>query len=148
MAPTSKLQEGLYQEIVGRIQQTDMSPPSFFKGFWHYTRTVEGLDYEIYCRRKESMDAFEEVELDVNELAQGHDYFDLGFVEHSQDGAMLAYAVDLIGNEVHQLRFRDLSTGQDLEDVLEDVYYGSAPRSRRTCSSCRKTTSALSSASS
>jgi oligopeptidase B len=126
MAPTSKLQEGLYQEIVGRIQQTDTSPPTFFKGFWHYTRTVEGLDYEIYCRRKESMDASEEVELDVNELAKGHDYFDLGFVEHSQDGGVLAYAVDLIGNEVHQLRFRDLSTGKDLDDVLEDVYYGSA----------------------
>jgi oligopeptidase B len=126
MAPMAKLQEGLYQEIVNRVQQTDVSPPSFFKGYWHYTRTVEGLDYEIYCRRPGTMDAPEEVELDVNNLARGHDYFDLGFVEHSQDGAVLAYAVDLIGNEVHQLRFRDLSTGLDLDDVIEDVYYGSA----------------------
>ncbi|OLC27374.1 MAG: oligopeptidase B [Actinobacteria bacterium 13_1_20CM_2_65_11] len=126
MAPVAKLQERLYQEIVDRIEQTDVSPASFFKGYWHYTRTVEGLDYEIHCRRKGSMDAPEEVELDANLLAQGHDYFELGFVEHSQDGSVLAYAVDLTGSELHEVRFRDLSSGQELPDVLDGVYYGSA----------------------
>jgi oligopeptidase B len=87
---------------------------------------VEGLDYEIHCRRKGSMEAPEEVELDGNELAKGHDYFELGYVEHSQDENILAYAIDLTGNELHQARFRDLSTGRDLPDVLDDVYYGSA----------------------
>ena len=126
MAPIAKLQERLYAEIVSRVQQTDVSPPSFFKGYWHYTRTVEGLDYEIHCRRKGSMDAPEEVELDANELAAGHEYFELGFVERSPDENLLAYAVDLIGDELHQVRFRDLSSGEDLADVLDGVYYGAA----------------------
>ena len=126
MAPVAKLQERLYREIVSRIKQSDVSPPSFFKGYWHYTRTVEGLDYDIHCRRKGSMQALEEVELDVNELAAGHEYFELGYVERSPDGNLLAYAVDLTGNELHQVRFRDLSTGMDLLDVLDGAYYGSA----------------------
>ncbi len=126
MAPVAKLQDRLYAEIVDRIQQTDESPSSFFKGFWHYTRTVEGLDYEIYCRRKGSMDAPEQVELDANQLAQGHDYFELGFVERSPNENILAYAIDLTGNELHQVRFRDLMSGEDLPDVLEGVYYGAA----------------------
>jgi oligopeptidase B len=126
MAPSAGLQEQIYEEIVGRIQQTDVSPPSFFKGYWHYTRTVEGLDYEIHCRRKGSMDAPEEVELDCNVLADGHEYFDLGYVDRSPNEQLLAYAIDFSGKELHQLRFRDLATGEDLEDVLEGVYYGSA----------------------
>jgi oligopeptidase B len=84
-APTEELREQLYREIVGRIQETDTSAPSFFKGYWNYTRTVEGLDYEIYCRRPGSTDATEQVLLDGNELATGHHYFDLGFVEASPD---------------------------------------------------------------
>ena len=126
MAPLGGLQERLYEEIVSRIQQTDITPPSFFKGYWHYARTVEGLDYEIHCRRKGSMDAPEEVLLDANQLAQGHEYFELGYVENSPDQNILAYAVDLTGNELHQVRFRDVTTGHDLTDVLEDVFYGSA----------------------
>src|ERR1700694_3165855 len=88
MAPTTPLQETLYREIVGRVQETDFSAPTFYKGWWTYTRTVEGLDYEIYCRRRKSMNAagraqgapedVEEVLLDGNELAKGHEYFDLG----------------------------------------------------------------------
>ncbi|HVS49184.1 MAG TPA: S9 family peptidase [Candidatus Dormibacteraeota bacterium] len=126
MAPTGPLQERLYREIVGRVQETDTSAPTFYKGWWSYTRTVEGLDYEIYCRRRDSMEAPEEVLLDGNELAKGHDYFDLGYVERSPDENVLAYAVDFDGSERHELRFRDLSTGRDLDDVVRGVYYGSA----------------------
>ena len=126
MAPTEELREQLYREIVGRIQETDTSAPSFFKGYWNYTRTVEGLDYEIYCRRPGSMDAPEQVLLDGNELARGHPYFDLGFVEASPDQNVLAYAADYTGAELFELRFRDLSTGAELEDVLHEVYYGAA----------------------
>jgi oligopeptidase B len=125
-APTAELRERLYREIVGRVQETDTSAPSYFKGYWTYTRTVEGLDYEIYCRRPESMEAPEEVLLDGNELAQGHDYFELGFLEHSPDQNVIAYAADFTGAELFELRFRDLRTGSELEDVLQDVYYGAA----------------------
>ena len=126
MAPTARLQEKVYSEIVGRIQETDTSAPSFYKGWWTYTRTVEGLDYEIYCRRRGSMEAPEEVLLDGNELAKGHGYFDLGFVERSLDENLLAYAVDFDGSERHELRFRDLSTGRDLDDVIRGAYSGFA----------------------
>ena len=126
MAPTEALRERLYREIVGRIQETDTSAPSYFKGYWSYTRTVEGLDYEIYCRRPGTMDAPEQVLVDGNELARGHKYFDLGFVEASPDQNLLAYAADYTGAELFELRFRDLANGVELEDVLPDVYYGAA----------------------
>ncbi|HZK72597.1 MAG TPA: S9 family peptidase [Clostridia bacterium] len=126
MAPTEALQERLFREIVGRVQETDTSAPSYFKGYWSYTRTVEGLDYEIYCRRAGTMHEPEEVLLDGNELAQGHDYFDLGFVDASPDQALLAYAVDYTGAELFELHFRDLAAGADLEDVLTEVHYGAA----------------------
>jgi oligopeptidase B len=126
MAPSAVLQEKLYREIVGRVQETDTSAPTYYKGWWTYTRTVEGLDYEIYCRRRGSMDAPEDVMLDGNELAKGHEYFDLGYAERSPDENLLAYAMDFDGSELHDLRFRDLTTGADLEDVIRGVYYGSA----------------------
>ena len=126
MRPAAVLEDKLYREILGRVQETDTSAPTLFKGWWTYTRTVEGLDYEIYCRRRGSPDAPEEVLLDGNELAEGHEYFDLGYVERSPDENLLAYAADLDGSERHELRFRDLATGQDLDDVVHGVYYGSA----------------------
>ena len=126
MAPTEGLQERLYREILGRVQETDSSAPTLYKGWWTYTRTVEGFDYEIYCRRRGSMDAPEEVYLDANELAKGHEYFDLGYVERSPDENLVAYAADFDGSEMHELRFRDLSTGRDLDDILRGVYYGAA----------------------
>jgi oligopeptidase B len=126
MAGARDLEDRLYAEVVGRVQETDTSAPSFYKGWWSYTRTVEGLDYEIYCRRRGTMDAAEEIVLDGNELAKGHDYFELGYVERSPDETLVAYAVDHDGSERHALRFRDLSTGRDLEDVVTEVYYGAA----------------------
>jgi len=126
MADAAELQDKLYHEIIGRIQETDTSAPTYFKGWWQYTRTVEGLDYEIYCRRLGSMDAAEEVILDANDLARGHEYFELGYVERSPDENLVAYAMDVNGSEVHELRFRDLTTGRDLDDVVHGVYYGAA----------------------
>jgi oligopeptidase B len=126
MAPTLPLQDRLYREIVGRIQETDTSAPTLYKRWWTYTRTVEGLDYEIYCRRRETMEGPEEVLLDGNELARGHEYFDLGYVERSPDERLLAYAVDTDGSERHELRFRDVAKGADLDDVIRGVYYGAA----------------------
>ena len=126
MAPAAGLEATLYREVVGRIQETDTSAPVLYKGWWIYTRTVEGLDYEIYCRRQGSMDAAEQVMLDGNELARGHDYFELGYVERSPDENLVAYASDYDGSERHELRFRDLTTGRDLDDVVQGVYYGSA----------------------
>src|SRR6202171_4190084 len=136
MAPSAALQEKLYREIVGRVQETDTSAPTYFKGWWTYTRSVEGLDYEIYCRRPGSMDAagraqgalqgVEEIILDGNELAKGHEYFDLGYGERSPDENFVAYAVDIDGSERHELRVRALPSGKDLTDIITEVYYGAA----------------------
>src|SRR5712664_1763185 len=126
MAPTAPLQEKLYRETVGRVQETDTSAPVFHRGWWTYTRTVEGLDYEIYCRRPGSMEAAEQALLDGNELAKGHKYFDLGYADRSPDESLLAYAVDFDGSERHELHFRDLSSGKDLSDIVAGVYYGAA----------------------
>jgi oligopeptidase B len=126
MGPVKLLRTRLYDEILGRIQETDYSAPVFHKGWWTYTRTVEGLDYEIYCRRRGSLEAPEEVMLDANELAKGHEYFELGYVERSPDENLVAYAADVNGSELHELRFRDLRTGADLPDVVSGVYYGAA----------------------
>jgi len=126
MGAAAELEEKLYHEVVGRVQETDTSAPTFFKGWWLYARTVEGLDYEIFCRRRFSMEAPEEVILDGNELAKDHAYFELGYVERSPDENLVAYASDVDGSELHELKFRDLSTGSDLEDVVRGVYYGAA----------------------
>jgi oligopeptidase B len=126
MSGAADLQEKLYREVLGRIEETDTSAPIFYRGWWNYTRTVEGLDYEIYCRRRGSMDATEEIVLDGNELARGHDYFELGYVERSPDEDLVAYAVDVDGSERHELRFRNLTTSADLEDEIHGVYYGAA----------------------
>ncbi|HKW58142.1 MAG TPA: S9 family peptidase [Candidatus Dormibacteraeota bacterium] len=125
-AAGSELTERLYHEVVGRVQETDTSAPTFRKGWWSYTRTVEGLDYEIHCRRRGSLEAPEEIVLDGNELAKGHSYFELGYVDRSPDETLVAYAVDVDGSELHELRFRDLVTGSHLEDVVRGVYYGAA----------------------
>jgi oligopeptidase B len=126
MAPTAQLQDRLYHEVVGRVQETDSSATTFYKGWWIYTRTVEGLDYEIHCRRRGSMEAPEEVILDGNELARGHDYFELGYVERSPDENLVAYTIDLNGSELHELHFRDMTTKRDLADRIQGVYYGAA----------------------
>jgi oligopeptidase B len=140
MADTSALQENLYAEIVARIQETDLSVP-VRKGPWsYYSRTVEGRQYAIHCRRPARPlgepdptdpgtspgDPAEEILLDGNELAAGHEYFSLGGLAVSPDHRLMAFAVDTTGGERHLLRFRDLSTGTDLPDQVEDVYYGLA----------------------
>src|SRR6202171_4367359 len=114
MAPTEGLQERLYREVLGRVQETDTSAPTLYKGWWTYTRTVEGLDYEIYCRRRGLVDRPREQLIRPQQTAQGHDYFDLGYVERSPDENLAAYAADFDGSEMHEVRFRDLTTGKGL----------------------------------
>ena len=75
LAHTEKLQEKIYNEIVGRIEQTDMSVPYFFNEYYYYNRFEEGKEYPIYCRKKGSMEAEEEIMLNVNEMAEGYEYF-------------------------------------------------------------------------
>lgn len=124
LAHTEDLQARLYDEIVARIQETDLSVPAR-KGEWsYYARTVEGLQYPIACRK--AVDDVEQVMLDVNAIAEGHDFCEVANDEVSPDASLLAYGVDVDGGERYELRFRDLATGDDLADTVADTYYGLA----------------------
>ena len=119
MAPLAGFRERLYQEMLARIQETDESVPWRWRGWWYYTREVEGLQYPLYCRRRGSMQAPEEVMLDVNELAKGKAYTGVDFWEVSPDGRYLAYGADFTGYRQYTVHVKDLHTGALLPDRLE-----------------------------
>ena len=132
-AANESLREQLFQEIRSRIQETDLSVPVRKGPWWYYSRTEEGKQYSISCRRaaagpERSYDesAPEQVLLDQNVEAEGHDFFSVGVFDVSPDHRLLAYGTDTTGGERFHLRFRDLETGLDLPDEIADVYYGSA----------------------
>ncbi len=122
-AHTSDLQNTLYEEIKGRIKETDSSVPVKIDDYYYYSRTEEGKQYDINCRKKGSLDAEEEIILDENALAEGQEYFRIGIYEMSPDHSLLAYSVDLNGSEIYTLRFKDLETGEMLTDEITGVYY-------------------------
>ncbi|MFN0029120.1 MAG: S9 family peptidase [Acidimicrobiales bacterium] len=132
MGPTAALQEQLFEEIRARVQETDLSVPVRKGPWWYYSRTVEGQQYEISCRRAAAANgsyddtAAEVVVFDENVQAAGHEFHATGVFDVSPDHALLAFATDTNGAELYTLRFRDLTTGADLADVIPDVYYGSA----------------------
>jgi oligopeptidase B len=139
MAHLAGLRERVFSEIKERTQETDLSVPVRKAGFWYYVRTEEGKQYGIHCRRDVepgevdppdtgdgSPLAREQVLLDGNELADGHEFFALGTFEVSPDGRWLAYAVDFEGNERFTLRVKDLQTGEVLADEIQDTFYGAA----------------------
>ncbi len=120
------LREQLYGEMLGRLQETDVTVPARFGDFEYFTRTEKGLQYPILCRRSAIAQAAEQIILDCNELAAGTDYFALAFDRVSPDGNLLAFATNTDGDEVYALRFRDLRTGETLGRVVENVYYSAA----------------------
>jgi oligopeptidase B len=111
-------QAGLYAEMLGRIKQTDLSVPVKRDGYFYYTRTEEGKQYSIYCRKQGSLDAAEEILLDGNAMAEGQKYFAIGVFAPSPNHKLLAYSVDLSGDEVHTVRVKDLATGNLLADEI------------------------------
>jgi oligopeptidase B len=118
MAHTKDFQEKLYGEIVGRIKQTDMSVPYKDQGYFHYTRYEEGYEYPIYCRKKGSLEAEEEILLNVNEMAEGYDFFNVAGYSTSSNNNLIAYGVDTVSRRLYTLYFMDLTTGKVLEDKI------------------------------
>jgi oligopeptidase B len=123
MRPTTGLQGVLYEEMLARIKQTDLSVPERMGGYYYYSRTEEGRQYPFHCRKQGSLDAPEEILLDENALAEGHDHFRLGVFDVSPDASLLAFSVDLDGSELYTLRFKDLRTGRLLPDEIPGTYY-------------------------
>jgi oligopeptidase B len=136
LEPTKPLQDRIYDEIKLRVQETDTTAPIPYGPWEYYTRTFEGKQYAVHCRRARgaAADAGEQVLLDENVAAEGHVYFSLGGFAVAPDHRHVAYAVDTTGGERMTLRFRDLDTGEDLPDVVENVSYGLAwADDSRTC---------------
>lgn len=125
MAHTQPLQETLYREFLSRIKETDLSVPVRRDEFYYYSRTEQGQDYPIFCRKRGSLEAAEEIILDVNTLATGHAYYDIGTVAISPDHQLLAYGEDTDGSETYRLRVKDLATGEllgvDIGNTAADV---------------------------
>jgi oligopeptidase B len=118
MEPTRDLQETLYQEMVGRLDPDESSVPYEKDGWWYYSRYEPGKDYAIHARRKGSMEAAEEVLVDGNRRAEGHDYYSLGNLEMSDDHRYAAIAEDTLSRRIHEIRILDTQTGEFLPEVI------------------------------
>jgi len=123
MKPTEELQAKLYAEMIGRIKQTDLSVPVKRDDFYYYTRTEEGKQYAIYCRKQGSLESPEEILLDGNVLGAGKSYFRVGNFAVSPDHRLLAYSVDFEGDEMYTIRVMDLETRALLADEIPNTYY-------------------------
>ena len=120
MKHTVPLQEKIYNEILSHIKQTDTNVPYRWGNHFYYTRTEEGKQYPIFCRKK-ALDAPEEIVLDQNELAKGHKFMSIGAFVPSDDGNLLAYSTDSTGYRQYTLQIKDLRTGEIFPDKVERV---------------------------
>ncbi len=121
MAHVQPLEAALFEEIKGRIKQTDMSAPYRRDDYYYYTRYQEGQEYPLYARKRESLENPEELMLDVNVLAEGHEFFAVGRLAVSSGQDLLAYAEDARGRRIYTIRFKNLATGETLPDVIPAV---------------------------
>ncbi len=121
MKDTEMLQDKIFNEIVGRIKQTDMSVPYILNGYQYYTRYEEGKEYPVYCRKKLIQDAPEEVMLDGNKMAEGYPYFQIGSWEVSKSNEMLVYSVDTVSRRKYTLHFKSLKTGEVYEESIPNT---------------------------
>ncbi len=126
MEHTEKLQEKLYEELLSRIKETDMSVPEKIDDYYYYTRTEEDKQYPIYCRKKESLDSQEEILLDLNLLSVGYNFFNLGLYKISPNHQLLLYSIDTTGSEVYTLYIKNLDTGKMLADIISNTGYSAA----------------------
>ncbi|MBL7149498.1 MAG: S9 family peptidase [Candidatus Cloacimonetes bacterium] len=118
---TKRFQKKLYKEIVSRMSDTDLSVPVKRDNYYYYSRSEKDQQYNIYCRKKDSMDADEEIYLNVNKLAKGYDYYSIYNMSISTNQRYLAYGLDTTGSEIYTLKIKDLETGGYLEDTISPI---------------------------
>src|SRR5436190_593536 len=121
MKPTDTLQQKLYGEMVSHIKETDVNVPFRDGDYFYYSRWEAGKQYQIHARKKGSLEAAEQITLDVNELAKGEKFMALGIYRPSEDGNLAVYSTDNTGFPQYRLHVRDLRTGKDLPDTAEKV---------------------------
>lgn len=123
-AHTKQLQEDLFQEVKQRIKEDDSSVPYKLNGYWYITRFEKGKDYPIYSRKKESLDAPEEILFDVNEMAKGHDYYRLSGLSVSPNNKLISYAVDTVSRRKYTIFIKDLETGEIYSEKIRNTTGG------------------------
>ncbi len=121
MGNTKQFQSDLFSEMKNRIKEKDESVPVFKNGYFYYTRTEDGKQYYKYCRKKGSLNAKEELLLDVDRMAEGHAYYSATGFDMSEDNRYLAYGVDLVSRRQYTIMIKDLQTGQILPDAIENT---------------------------
>jgi len=121
MKHTETLQENLYNEIVGRIKQTDKSVPFKTEGYYYYSRFEEGKEYPVYCRKKGSLEAEEEILLNVNEMAEGYGFYHVAGLTVSTNNNLIAFGVDTVSRRRYTIHFKDLTTGEILPDEIPNT---------------------------
>ena len=121
IAPASALRKKLRDELIGRLKQDDDTVPVLEHGYWYYRRFETGGEFPLYCRKKGSLQAVEQVMLDGNAMSKGHEYFNIGATAVSPDGQLLAYTEDLVGRRQFTLKVKNLQTGSLLSDRVEDI---------------------------
>jgi len=120
-AHTEKFQEELFKEMKGRIKEDDSSVPYKLDGYWYITRYEEGKEYPIYSRKKESLDAAEELLFDCNQMAEGHEFFNLRGVSISPDNTMAAFGTDTISRRQYNIQIKNLESGEIYPDIIENT---------------------------
>ncbi|HEU4555076.1 MAG TPA: S9 family peptidase [Chitinophaga sp.] len=121
MQPEAKLRESLYEEMKGRVMETDASAPYLKNGYYYYTRYETGKEYPIYCRKKGSLEAEEEIMLNVNDLAKGHAYCHVNALSVSPDNQLLAFGIDTVSRRKYAILVKELATGKMLPDTIPDT---------------------------
>ena len=124
MAHTKPFQEHLFKEIVARFAQTDMSVPYRFRGYWYIARYEEGQEYPIYSRKKETLEAAEEIMLNVNDMAKGFEYYTIGSRSISPDNKWMAYGLDTVSRRIYTIHFKNLETGETRAEKIEGATGG------------------------
>lgn len=124
-AHTKEFQTKLFNEMKSRIKEDDKSVPYKLNGYWYLTRFEKGKDYPIYSRKKESLDAAEEILFDVNEMAEGYDYYSLGGLNVSPDNKLIAFGVDTLSRRKYTIQIKNLETGEILPLKIETTTGGS-----------------------
>lgn len=121
MKDTEELQEELFEEMKSRYKKDDESLPYFFNGYWYIVRYEEGKEYPIFCRKQHSLDQPEEIIVDVNILAEGENFFEVGSVAVSPDNRLASFSADNIGRRIYTINFKDLETGEILADQIPNT---------------------------
>lgn len=121
MKPLKGFQENLFEEMKARIKETDSSVPYFSDGWYYYLRYEEGQEYPIYCRKEGDLEAEENILLDVNVLAKGHEYYDVSGMSISPNKKVMAYGVDTLSRRIYIIHFKNLETGENFSQTIENT---------------------------